>query len=145
MNKLLIVLMLSVAFAVTANAQTNFVGKYFFSEDGGKTAGGTGIFVGHDLEINSDGSATLTANGYQTSKYLICKTKINGSKMQLMFEKYSEDNYGPTDLSGGELLFTLEYKKVKGKKVLWTTFSKYEPSIAGFKKSGGIYFKKSKN
>jgi hypothetical protein len=144
MKKLLSLLMLSVVFAISANAQTNFAGKYIFYEDGGKTAGGTGIGVGHDLEINSDGTATLTANGFQTSKYLICKAKIDGSKMQLFFEKYGEENYGPTDLSGGELLLTLELKTVKKKKVLWTTFSKYEPSVVSFKKSGGVFFKKSK-
>ncbi|MEK7723920.1 MAG: DUF5991 domain-containing protein [Acidobacteriota bacterium] len=146
MNKLLILLMLSVAFVFTANAQTaKFVGTYEFSEDGGKTAGGTAIYVGHDLNIKADGTATLTANGYQTSKDIIAKTKMVGTKLQLIFDKYNAEGFNTFEsYKGGELLFTLEWKTVKGKKVLWTTFGKYEPAAIGFKKTGGVYFKKSK-
>ena len=68
MRKLLILLTLSIAFAITANAQTNFVGKYTFYEDGGKTAGGTGIGIGHQLEIKSDGTVILNAAGFQTGR-----------------------------------------------------------------------------
>lgn len=76
MYKLVILLMLSVAFVFTANAQTaKFVGTYEFGEDGGRTAGGTAIFVGHDLNIKADGTATLTANGYQTSRRYYCQNK----------------------------------------------------------------------
>jgi hypothetical protein len=144
MKKLLILLMLSVAFVFTANAQTNFAGKYEFYEDGGKTAGGTAVFVGHDLTINADGSGKLTAAGYQTSKDMFIKTKAVGSKMQILFVKYGEDQTGPTDLEDGNLLLTIEYKTVKKKKVLWTTFGKYSPVVFDAKKGGGIYFKKLK-
>ncbi len=144
MNKLLILLMLSVVFVLTANAQTNFVGKYEFYENGGKTAGGTAVFVGHDLTINADGSGKLTAAGYQTSKDMFIETKAVGSKLQILFVKYGEDQTGPTDMEDGSLLLTIEYKKVKKKKVLWTTFAGYSPAVFDAKKGGGIYFKKSK-
>jgi Family of unknown function (DUF5991) len=145
MNKLLIILMLSAAFALTANAQiANYVGSYEFSENGGKTAGGTAVFVGHDLTINADGSGKLTAAGYQTSKELFVKTKLVGSKLQILFVKYGEDQTVPTELKADTLLLTLEYKTVKKKKVLWTTFSGYAPVVFDAKKGGGIYFKKSK-
>jgi hypothetical protein len=144
MKKLLFLLMLSVAFALTANAQTNFAGKYEFYEDGGKTAGGTAVFVGHDLTINADGSGKLTAAGYQTSKDIFIKTKTVGSKLQILFVKFGEDQTGATDLEDGNLLLTLEYKTVKKKKVLWTTFGKYNPAVFDAKKGGGIYFKKAK-
>jgi Family of unknown function (DUF5991) len=145
MNKLLIILMLSAAFALTANAQiANYVGSYEFSEDGGKTAGGTAVFVGHDLTINADGSGKLTAAGYQTSKELFVKTKLVGSKLQILFVEYGEDQTVPTELKADTLLLTLEYKTVKKKKVLWTTFSGYAPVVFDAKKGGGIYFKKSK-
>jgi hypothetical protein len=146
MNKLLILLMLSVAFVFSANAQnSNYVGKYEFSEDGGKTAGGSAVFVGHGLQIKSDGTAIVTVDGYQTSKHIHAKTKKVGAKMQLIFYKYDAENHaGPEILSEGDLLMTLEWKTVKGKKVLWTTFAKHNPSVFDAKKGGGIYFKKSK-
>jgi hypothetical protein len=146
MNKLLMILMLSVAFVFSVNAQSsNYVGNYEFSEDGGKTAGGTAVFVGHGLKIKSDGTAIVTADGYQTSKHIIAKTKMVGKKMQLIFEKYDAENHaGPETLSEGDLLLTIEWKTVKGKKVLWTTFDKHTPSVFDAKKGGGIYFKKSK-
>lgn len=146
MYKLLILLMLSVAFVFTANAQTaKFVGTFEFSEDGGRTAGGTAVFVGHDLTINADGSGRLTAAGYQTSREMFIKAKLVGTKLQVIFDKYDADGSNMFEsYKGGELLFTLEWKTVKGKKVLWTTFGKYEPAAIGFKKTGGVYFKKSK-
>jgi Family of unknown function (DUF5991) len=137
--------MLSVVFVFSANAQVaNYVGKYEFSEDGGKTAGGTAVFVGHDLTINADGSGKLTAAGYQTSKEIFFNTKVVGSKLQVIFEKYGEDHSGSTDLEAGSLLLTIEYKTVKKKKVLWTTFGKYSPAVFDAKKGGGIYYKKAK-
>ena len=146
MNKLLILLVLSVAFVFSANAQVaNYVGKYEFSEDGGRTAGGTAIFVGHDLKINADGTGRLTAAGYQTSKEIFVKTNVVGKKLQIVFNKYDEDGTNSfTPYTGGEVLFTLEWKTIKGKKVLWTTFGQYEPVVNNAKKAGGIYFKKSK-
>jgi hypothetical protein len=145
MNKLLILLMLSVALVFSVNAQSNFVGKYELYEDGGRNAGGTAIFVGHDLEIKSDGTATLTANGYQTSKDLLCKTKVIGTKLQIIFDKYNPDGFNTFEsYKGGELLLTLEWKTVKKKKVLWTNFVKYGTVVADPKKGGGIYFKKLK-
>jgi hypothetical protein len=146
MNKLLIILMLSVAFVFSANAQVaNYVGSYEFSEDGGRTAGGTAIFVGHELKINADGTGRLTAAGYQTSKEVFVKTKAVGKKLQVIFEKYDEDGTNSfTPFKGGEILLTIEYKTVKKKKVLWTTFGEYNPVVFDAKKGGGIYFKKSK-
>ena len=146
MKKLLILLTLSFAFVFTANAQNaKFAGSYEFGEDGGKTAGDTVIYVGHDLQISADGTATLVANGYQTSKDIIAKTKTVGSKLQLIFVKYNAAGINTFEsYKGGEILLTLEYKTVKGKKVLWTTFGEYKPAVFEAKKGGGIYFKKSK-
>ncbi len=146
MNKLLILLMLSVAFVFSANAQVaNYAGKYEFSEDGGKTAGGTAVFVGHDLTINADGTGRLTAAGYQTSREIFFKTKSIGRKLQVIFDKYDADGTNMfTPYTRSEVLLTLEWRTVKGKKVLWTTFGQYEPVVNNAKKAGGSYFKKAK-
>ena len=146
MRKLLILLTLSIAFAITANAQTNFVGKYTFYEDGGKTAGGTGIGIGHELEIKSDGTVILNAAGFQTARELIGTIKTVGSKVMIYFTLYDANGVNSgTDYKAEDLLLTLEYKAVKGKINLWSTFGKYEPVVVTAKKAGGIYFKKSKN
>lgn len=144
MYKLLMLLSLCAVFVFSANAQS-YVGKYEFTEDGGRTAGGTGIVIGHDLTINADGTGRLTAAGYQTSKEMFIKTKEVGKKLQVIFDKYDEEGANMfTPYKGGEVLFTLEWKTVKAKKVLWTTFGKYEPVAIEFKKSGGKYFVKKK-
>ena len=144
MQKLLIILMLSIAFVFSANDQTNFVGKYEFYEDGGKTAGETPVFVGHSLEIAADGGAKLTADGFQTARDLICLAKTEGSKVSIYFTLYNTDGANSSDYNMDVLLLTLEYKMVNGKKVLWTTWGKYQPAIVVAKKTGGVYFKKSK-
>jgi hypothetical protein len=68
-----------VAFAsVSIFGQNEWIGRYEFSEDGGKNAVGTAIFVQHELEVveGDDGLiAFLKSNGYQTSKDLICTSE----------------------------------------------------------------------
>ena len=74
-------------FAIAAAAQADWVGNYEFSEDGGRTAGGTVIFIQHDIEIASgdDGLiAFVKSNGYQTSKDLICTAKIEGGRLNII-------------------------------------------------------------
>lgn len=131
--------------SVTLLAQNDWVGTYEFSEDGGKNAGGTAIFVQHDLEIVSgdDGLITfLKSNGYQTSRDLICTTKIEGGKVSIYFESYGEDNifesYEP-----GDLVLTLERKTEKGKTVILTHWGKFTPIIPKNEKSGKVYFTKT--
>lgn len=145
MSKILIILTLFFAFVIQADAQTaKFAGTYQFSEDGGQTAGGTAVYVSHELKITADGTATLTASGYQTSKSIIAKAKSVGAKLHVYFEKYDEDGSNMfTPLKGGELLLTIEYRAVKGKRTLWTTFANYDPVVFEAKKNGGVYFKKS--
>lgn len=130
--------------SVSISAQNEWTGRYEFGEDGGKTADGTVIFVQHELEIveGDDGLiAFLKSNGYQTSKDLICTTKITGGRLNIYFESYGEDNifesYEPRDL-----LLTLERKTEKGKSVLLTHWGKFTPIIPKNEKSGKPYFEK---
>ena len=123
---------LCVAFVFNAHAQVDgqFVGSYEFGEDGGKTYAGDPIAVGHVLQIEADGSATLLANGYQTARDLICTAKSAGSKVLIYFTQYNAEGVNVfTDYEAGQLLLTLEYRTVKGGKVLWTTWGAYRPVI----------------
>lgn len=145
MKKALSLLVLTLAFATLAVAQSEWVGMYTAEEDGGKNAGGTAIFISHELNVidADDGLiATLKSNGYQTSKDIVCKAKVNGKKLELYFESYGEDNvfesYKP-----GDLLLTLETKVVKGKQQLLTNWGKFTPIIPEKPKSGIVFFVKS--
>src|SRR5215217_651709 len=97
-------------FCLAANAQKEWLGTYVFDEDGGKTAGGTSIFISHRIDINEsdDGLiATIESNGYQTSKELICTTKTEGARLLIYFDSYGENNmFEPYEK--GDLLLTLE-------------------------------------
>lgn len=132
-------------FSVLINAQTSWLGKYEFSEDGGRNAGGTKIFIMHELEVRQtdDGlMATLQSNGYQTSKDLICTAKTSGDKLEIYFDSYGEDNLFES-YEQGDLLLTLENKSVKGKTETLTFWNKFQPIVPKNEKSGKIYFKKT--
>lgn len=132
-------------FVVAASAQ-KLDGKYEFNEDGGKTAGGTVIFVGHVLELGDAGTATLRADGYQTARDLKCTFTTTATKTVVKFDSYNEDGVNSFEpYKKGDVLLTLQYKTVKGKKVLWTTFGKYTPTVKNAPKLGGIYFKEANN
>jgi len=141
---LLAVIALSMLSVVT-HAQVDWKGSYEFDEDGGKNAGGTKIFITHELNIfvgGDDGlAATLQSNGYQTSADLVCTAKAEGTKLMLYFQSYGENNmfekYEP-----GDLLLTLERKTEKGKTVIYTYWGKFTPAIPRNEKTGKIYFAK---
>jgi hypothetical protein len=131
--------------SVTVFAQKEWLGSFVFDEDGGKTAGGTAIFVSHQIDIveSDDGLiATIQSNGYQTSKDLICTTRIDGAKLLLYFDSYGENNiFEPYEK--GDLLLTLERRTVKGKPELLTFWGKFQPIAPKNEKTGKVYFQKS--
>ncbi len=138
---LLVVFMLaSVSFA-----QSEWAGTYTFDEDGGKNAGGTVIFIAHELVVmeTDDGlRATVQSNGYQTSKDLNCSVKVNGTKLEIYFESYGENNVFES-YAAGDLLLTLEKKTVKGKPAIVTWWGKFTPIIPEKPKTGQVFFVKT--
>ena len=147
MRKALALACLMLFVAVSAAAQKDWVGHYSFDEDGGRTAGGTAIFVTHELTVieTDDGLiAHLESNGYQTSKDLICKAKVNGNKLEIYFDSYGENNVFENH-EKGDLLFTLERRTAKGGTELLTFWGKFTPIVPINEKTGKIYFTKSSN
>jgi len=145
---ILITLFILAGSVIAANAQASagLTGKFAFTENGGKTAGGIAVFVGHDLTINADGTTALTANGFQTARDLICQAKTVGGKTMIYLTLYNTEGVNSfTPYEIGDLLLTLEQRTVKGKKVIWTTWGKYQPSVISPKKTGGVYFVRAKN
>ena len=137
---------LSLAFAficgVAAFAQTEWAGTYSFDEDGGKNAGGTPIYIVHELVLmeTDDGlRGTLKSNGYQTSKDLNITTTVKGNKLKIYFDSYGEDNVFET-YSPGDLLLTLEKRTAKGKTELLTWWGKFTPVIPEKPKTGKVFF-----
>ncbi|MEZ5426612.1 MAG: DUF5991 domain-containing protein [Pyrinomonadaceae bacterium] len=133
-------------FGISAPAQkTDWVGSYEFYEDGGKTTGGTPIFVAHQMDIieTDDGLvAMIQSNGYQTSRDLVALAKPDGDKLNIYFESYGENNtFEP--YQKGDLLFALERKTKKGKTELLTTWGKFMPIVPKNEKSGQVYFVKA--
>ena len=145
MTKLASVLVVIFLFALTAAAQNDWRGTYVFGEDGGKTAGGTGIYIEHELKIfdgDNEIAASIESNGFQTSANLVCTAKVVGAKIMFYFQSYGEDNmfekYKP-----GDLLLTLERKTVKGKPVILTYWGKFTPAIEKNEITGKVYFEKT--
>jgi hypothetical protein len=144
LSKTGIFILLFLAFSASAYAQNDWAGIYEFDEDGGKTAGGTVIFISHQLEIREtdDGlMAFIQSNGYQTSKDLVCTAKIEGAKLLIYFESYGENNSFES-YEEGDLLFSLEKQTVKGKTSIVTNWNKFLPVVPKNEKSGKVYFKK---
>lgn len=132
-------------FAVSTVAQKDWVGTYTFDEDGGKNAGGTVIFIAHQMTVmeTDDGLiANVESNGYQTSKDLNCKAKVNGNKLEIYFDSYGENNVFET-YENGDLLFTLERRTSKGKPELLTFWGKFTPIVPRNEKTGRVYFVKA--
>ena len=144
LKKVLFATLLAALFCVAANAQREWLGSYSFDEDGGRNAGGTAIFIAHQMDIveSDDGLiATIQSNGYQTSKDLVCTTRIEGNKLLIYFDSYGENNvFEPYEK--GDLLLTLERRTVKGKAELLTFWGKFQPAIAKNEKTGRVYFQK---
>jgi hypothetical protein len=130
---------------VAISAQISWAGNYVFSENGGKTVGGTAIFITHEMDISDDhGSLTITiqSNGYQTSRDLVGTAKVEGGRLNIYFESYGENNtFEPYEQ--GDLLFSLEKKTIKGKTELLTFWGKFTPTVPKNEKTGMVYFKKT--
>ena len=145
MTKLASILVVLLVLALNAAAQSEWKGSYYFGEDGGNNAGGTKIFISHELEIfdgDNEIPALLQSNGYQTSSDLVCTAKIEGAKLMIYFQSYGENNMFEK-YESGDLLLTLEKKNVKGKPAILTHWGKFKPAIAKNEKSGQVYFAKT--
>ena len=147
MKRAVLSLVFVIACAAVSFAQAEWVGTYTFDEDGGKNAGGTPIFIVHELVVmeTDDGlRGTLQSNGYQTSKDLNCSAKVKGAKLEIYFDNYGENNMFETYASG-DLLLTLEKRMAKGKTELLTWWGKFTPIIPEKPKTGKVFFVKSAN
>ena len=113
-------------------------GKFRFTESLGETAGGTGIFYTHSIQIKNATSALYSVDGYHASCRLECKlVKISANKVQLIFDYFGElDMFkSADDYKKGQKLLTLESQNSK-----WLV--KYAKNFPMDQKGKTIEFKK---
>lgn len=145
MKRAVLSLVFTLTCASAAFAQAEWAGVYSFDEDGGKNAGGTAIFIVHELIVmeTDDGlRATLKSNGYQTSRDLNCTAKVRRNKLDIYFDSYGDDNvFEP--YSRGDLMLTLEKKATGGRTEILTWWGKFTPIIPDKPKTGKVFFSRS--
>jgi hypothetical protein len=122
-----------------------WVGDYTFTEDGGKTAGGSAIFVIHSLAIRKEAGtllAEITSQGYQTSRSLAGVVKVAGNEARVYFKSYGEGNmYEP--YREGDLLLTLRRVAQRGRTRILTYWNAFEPAVKPLG-NGRVYFKRER-
>ena len=117
-----------------------WLGEYVFEEDGGKTAGGSAIYVVHTLTIMREGremKARLESNGYQTYVALECEAQASTGRMRLTFVRHADEHvFLRGDYRPGDHLLTL----VRDRTRLLTYWGKFRPQFRR-PRQGRVYFR----
>ncbi|HEY7610764.1 MAG TPA: DUF5991 domain-containing protein [Alphaproteobacteria bacterium] len=117
-------------------------GTYTYTERGGRTAGGTGIVVGHQIVVTREGGrykAEITASGYQTSVQVFAIGEAAGAKLALRFARDGEDQTFKNQYQPGALL--LELERASGGRLL-THWRALTPATRERFANPGVYFKR---
>ena len=145
LKRIIYALLLTLSFTLFVNAQTDWLGEYEFDEDGGKTAGGSKIYIAHTLHISSYPKNTyklvLKSQGFQTSIDILAIGKPVGNKLNVYYTSKRED-HSTGEYQKDDLLFTFEKKEIDGKTKILTYWEKFQPILEQNEKSGEIYFEK---
>lgn len=123
-----------------ANAQDRWSGEYFYGEDGGETAGGTKIYIGHTIVVTEhEGKieAHIYSQGFQTSRDIFAEGKADGDSLKLYFLAKGPDQvFG--NFKTGDHLLTL-YRDGGSLKTCW---GKFVPALDSNLENGRIRFKR---
>jgi hypothetical protein len=128
--------------AAHAEKAPEWQGRYSYTEDGGRNAGGAAIIVTHEIAVTRDGTqykAEITANGYQTQTHVFAQGTATGSKLQLRFEREGADQMFKGRYKPGALLLELERN---GAKRILTHWGAYTPATRERFRNPGVYFKR---
>lgn len=130
------------ALAAPASAESRdaWPGTYSYTENGGRTAGGTAIVVTHEISVARDGagySAEITANGYQTQVQIVARGSVVGNRLLLRFFRDGEEQVFKGRYQEGALLLELE-RPVRGG--LLTHWHAYTPATTERFANPGTYF-----
>ncbi len=144
MRSLAFALIAAAAFAGTARAESapDWSGNYSYTEAGGRTTGGYGIVIQHEISVVREGGqykAEITANGYQTQTSIFAIGTATGNKLQLRFEKDGAEQLFKGRYQPGALLLELERA---GARRLLTHWGAYTPAASARFRNPGVYFKR---
>jgi hypothetical protein len=119
-----------------------WTGNYSYTEEGGRTTGGYGIVVTHEIAVTREGAqyqAEITANGYQTNTHVFALGTVAGNKLQLRFDHDGTEQLWKGRYKPGTLL--LELERAGAKRVL-THWGAYTPATRARFRNPGVYFKR---
>lgn len=128
--------------AATAEAPDPWSGTYIYSEYGGRTAGGTGIVVTHEIAVKREGGryrAEITANGFQTARHLFAIGEVAGARLKLSLEREGEEHMFKGRLQPGALLLEFERRTGRG---VYTHWHAYAPATRERYANPGNYFRR---
>jgi len=137
-SKLLVLAIAMALLSQAVSAQTEWVGEYFYGEDGGETVGGSKIYIGHTIKVtDKDGKlkAHIYSQGFQTSRDLFADVEFEGSTMKLLFRKKGPDHVFRA-YAAGDVLLALECKDHQ----LLTTWAKFRPVLESNFTDGKVRF-----
>jgi hypothetical protein len=122
-----------------------WVGEYSFGEDGGRTAGGSVIYVVHQLTVSREGGALrarLESNGYQTYAAFECEARVEAGRLKIFFTRHAEENvFMRGDYRPGDLLLSLARTGAGRRARLLTYWGKFRPQF-GRPRQGRVYFRR---
>lgn len=128
--------------AARAESAPDWSGNYGYTESGGRTTGGYGIVITHEIAVTREGGqykAEITANGYQTQTHIFALGTAMGNKLQLRFEKDGAEQLFKGRYQPGALLLELERA---GARRLLTHWGAYTPAASARFRNPGVYFKR---
>ncbi len=123
-----------------------WVGEYTFGEDGGRTAGGSVIYVVHQLTVERAGPglrARLESNGYQTYSAFECEARVEAGRLKIFFLRHADENvFLRGDYRPGDHLLTLA-RSGRGRRArLLTYWGKFRPQFRRARQ-GRVYFERA--
>jgi hypothetical protein len=133
---------IAIAGGARAESVPDWSGTYSYTEAGGRTTGGHGIVIQHEIAVTREAGqykAEITANGYQTQTHIHALGTAAGNKLQLRFEKDGQDQLFKGRYQPGALLLELERA---GARRLLTHWGAYTPVASARFRNPGVYFKR---
>lgn len=89
-------------------SQNTWEGTFLFSENLGKSVGGTPINYTYSIEFSQDGSVYYNIDGYQTMVRAICSIQEKDDKTaDLFFTSFGEEDLFKSQFAKGQLIATL--------------------------------------
>lgn len=128
--------------SVHSEVPDTWSGSYSYSESGGRTTGGYGIVVTHEIDVTRAGDGwdvEIKANGYQTQRHVLGRGTAVGNRLVIRFVKDGEEQMFKDRHKPGELLLELE-RPVRGG--LLTHWHAYSPATMERFRNPGTYFKR---